>query len=75
MSTPPRTDASHTHARHWSSSAAVTSAVARDQFEILYPTVVEFLVSQFEAHSVPQDAIEYFTRVCQRLPFFPSIRD
>ena len=46
--------------------SAVTSAVARDQFEILYPTIRGFLLSQFEAHSMPQDAIEYFTRVCQR---------
>ncbi|KAF8501534.1 farnesyl diphosphate synthase [Russula emetica] len=43
-------------------SSAVTSAVARDQFEILYPTIRGFLLSQFEAHSMPQDAIEYFTR-------------
>lgn len=43
--------------------SAVTSAVARDQFEILYPTIRGFLLSQFEAHSMPQDAIEYFTRV------------
>lgn len=51
--------------------SAVTSAVARDQFEILYPTIRGFLLSQFEAHSMPQDAIEYFTRVCQR-PLSPS---
>lgn len=50
-------------------SSAVTSAVARDQFEIIYPTIRGFLLSQFEAHSMPQDAIEYFTRVCQRSLF------
>jgi hypothetical protein len=48
-------------------SSAVTSAVARDQFEIIYPTIRGFLLSQFEAHSMPQDAIEYFTRVCHLL--------
>ena len=53
------------HQRGWSAStSAVTSAVARDQFEILYPNVRGFLLSQFTAHSMPQDAIDYFTRVC-----------
>jgi hypothetical protein len=55
----------YTQERYWSTPSAVTSAVARDQFEILYPTIRGFLLSQFEAHSMPQDAIEYFTRVCQ----------
>jgi len=45
------------------SASIVKRAVARDQFEILYPTIRGFLLSQFEAHSMPQDAIEYFTRV------------
>lgn len=43
------------------STSTVKSALARDQFEILYPTIRGFLLSQFEAHSMPQDAIEYFT--------------
>ncbi|KAF8485960.1 farnesyl diphosphate synthase [Russula ochroleuca] len=53
---------SRTQERYWSTPSAVTSAVAWDQFEILYPTIRGFLLSQFEAHSMPQDAIEYFTR-------------
>jgi hypothetical protein len=63
MPTAPLTNTSRTQGRYWSMSSAVTSAVARDQFEILYPTIRGFLLSQFEAHSMPQDAIEYFTRV------------
>jgi len=47
------------------STSTVKSALARDQFEILYPTIRGFLLSQFEAHSMPQDAIEYFTSVRQ----------
>ncbi|KAH9953879.1 farnesyl diphosphate synthase [Russula dissimulans] len=54
-------DASHAHGRQLPRST-VTSAVERDQFEILYPTIRGFLLSQFEAHSIPQDAVEYFTR-------------
>ena len=61
----PLSNISYTQERYWSTPSAVTSAVARDQFEILYPTIRGFLLSQFEAHSMPQDAIEYFTRVCQ----------
>jgi len=54
----------------WSAStSAVTSAVARDQFEILYPTIRGFLLSQFTAQSMPQDAVDYFTQVCN--PFLP----
>ncbi|KAI9509831.1 farnesyl diphosphate synthase [Russula earlei] len=53
----PVTNASRPHA-----ISTVTSALERDQFEILYPTIRGFLLSQFEAHSMPQDAIEYFTR-------------
>ncbi len=68
MPTAPLANASRTQGRHW--STAVTSAVARDQFEILYPTIRGFLLSQFEAHSMPQDAIEYFTRVRQHPLFF-----
>jgi len=64
MPTLPSTNGFHTP-RHRETSA-VTSAVARDQFEILYPTIRGFLLSQFEAHSMPRDAVEYFTRVCQR---------
>lgn len=71
MPTAPIANTSRTQGRHWAMSSAVTSAVARDQFEILYPTIRGFLLSQFEAHSMPQDAIEYFTRVCQR-PLSPS---
>jgi hypothetical protein len=67
----PLANTSRTQGRRWSVPSAVTSAVARDQFEILYPTIRGFLLSQFEAHSMPQDAIEYFTRVCQR-PLSPS---
>lgn len=63
MSTAPLMNAPRTQGRYWDMSSAVTSAVARDQFEILYPTIRGFLLSQFEAHSMPQDAIEYFTRV------------
>jgi hypothetical protein len=63
MPTAPLTNNSRIQGRYWSTSSAVTSAVARDQFEILYPTIRGFLLSQFEAHSMPQDAIEYFTRV------------
>lgn len=55
----------HTHSRGWS-PLTVRSAVARDEFEILYPMIRGFLLFQFEAHSMPQDAVEYFTRVCQR---------
>ncbi|KAN0132886.1 farnesyl diphosphate synthase [Lactarius tabidus] len=44
------------------STSAVTSAVARDQFEILYPTIRGFLLSQFTAHSMPQDVVDYFMR-------------
>jgi len=59
----PTTTSLHAHGRQWSRSAStVTSALERDQFEILYPTIRGFLLSQFEAHSIPQDAIEYFTR-------------
>jgi farnesyl diphosphate synthase len=54
----------HTHPPG-QSSASVTTAVARDQFEILYPMIRGFLLLQFEAHSMPQDAVEYFMRVCQ----------
>jgi hypothetical protein len=63
MPATPFASTSRTQGRHRS----VTSAVARDQFEILYPTVRGFLLSQFEAHSMPQDAIEYFMRVCRHL--------
>ena len=69
MPTAPLRDASRIQGRYWTTPSTVTSAVARDQFEILYPTIRGFLLSQFEAHSIPQDAIEYFTRVCQ-LPSF-----
>ena len=62
----PTAPLSHTQGRYWSTQTTVTSAVARDQFEILYPTIRGFLLAQFETHSVPQDAIEYFTRVCRR---------
>jgi hypothetical protein len=71
MPTAPLVNTSRTQGRYWSTPSAVTTAVARDQFEILYPTIRGFLLSQFEAHSMPQDAIEYFTRVCQR-PLSPS---
>ena len=64
MPTNPLANTSRTQGRYWSTPSAVTSAVARDQFEILYPTIRGFLLFQFEAHSMPQDAIEYFTRVC-----------
>ncbi|KAI9463299.1 farnesyl diphosphate synthase [Lactarius psammicola] len=51
------------HHRGWSASTStVTNAVARDQFEILYPTIRGFLLAQFTAHSMPQDAVDYFTR-------------
>ncbi len=60
MPNAPLASTSRTQGRHRS----VASAVARDQFEILYPTIRGFLLSQFEAHSMPQDAIEYFIRVC-----------
>jgi hypothetical protein len=59
------TNVPHTQAHHQPTSP-VTSALARDQFEILYPTIRGFLLSQFEVHSMPQDAIEYFTRVRRR---------
>ncbi|KAH9052886.1 farnesyl diphosphate synthase [Lactarius deliciosus] len=49
------------HRRALSSTGTVTNAVARDQFELLYPNIREFLLSQFTAHSMPQDALEYFT--------------
>jgi hypothetical protein len=55
------------------STSAVTSAVARDQFEILYPTIRGFLLSQFTAHSMPQDVVDYFMRVCS--PFVPFSRE
>lgn|ERR1700744_1062163 len=55
------------------STSAVTSAVARDQFEILYPTIRGFLLSQFAAHSMPQDVVDYFTRVCR--PFVSFSRE
>ena len=55
------------------STSAVTSAVARDQFEILYPTIRGFLLSQFAAHSMPQDVMDYFTRVCS--PFVPFSKE
>ena len=73
MPTPVRlpTDAHHTQARP-RPTTLVTSALARDQFEILYPTIRGFLLSQFEAQSMPQDAIEYFTRV-RRRPLFSFI--
>jgi hypothetical protein len=61
-------DAPHTQTHHQSASPVI-SALARDQFEILYPTIRGFLLSQFEVHSMPQDAIEYFTRV-RRRPLF-----
>lgn len=67
MTTAPLANTPRTQGRYWSTPSAVTTAVARDQFEILYPTIRGFLLAQFEAHSMPQDAIEYFTRVCQRL--------
>jgi hypothetical protein len=72
MPTAPLANTSRTQGRYRSMSSAVTSAVARDQFEIIYPTIRGFLLSQFEAHSMPQDAIEYFTRVCQR-PLFSFV--
>ncbi|KAH9033467.1 farnesyl diphosphate synthase [Lactarius hengduanensis] len=50
------------HRRALSSTSNVTNAVARDQFELLYPDIREFLLSQFTAHSMPQDALEYFTK-------------
>ncbi|KAH9003111.1 farnesyl diphosphate synthase [Lactarius hatsudake] len=50
------------HRRALSSTGTVTNAVARDQFELLYPNIREFLLSQFTAHSMPQDALEYFTK-------------
>ncbi|KAH9177373.1 farnesyl diphosphate synthase [Lactarius sanguifluus] len=50
------------HRRTLSSTSTVTNAVARDQFELLYPNIRDFLLSQFTAHSMPQDAVEYFTR-------------
>lgn len=64
MPTAAPTDASLSVARHWSTST-LTSAVAQDQFESLYPVIRGFLLSQFEAHSMPLDAIEHFTHVCQ----------
>jgi hypothetical protein len=54
------------------STSVVKSALARDQFEILYPTIRGFLLSQFEAQSMPQDAIEYFTSVRRPSSLFPS---
>ena len=68
MSSIPVVNASRTQGRYWSMPSPVTSAVARDQFEILYPTIRGFLLSQFEAHSMPQDAIEYFTHVRRHPP-------
>ncbi|KAI9439848.1 farnesyl diphosphate synthase [Lactarius indigo] len=51
------------HQRAWSASTStVTNAVARDQFELLYPNIRDFLLSQFTAHSMPQDAVDYFTK-------------
>jgi hypothetical protein len=73
MPTLPSTNGFHTP--HHRETSVVTSAVARDQFEILYPTIRGFLLSQFEAHSMPRDAVEYFTRVCQRPLFFPLVSD
>ena len=54
------------------STSVVKDALARDQFEILYPTIRGFLLSQFEAHSMPQDAIEYFTSVRRPSYLFSS---
>ena len=71
MPSSPLAITSRSQSGYWSIPSVVTSAVARDQFEILYPTIRGFLLSQFEAHSMPQDAIEYFTHVCQR-PLTPS---
>jgi hypothetical protein len=51
------------HQPHGWSATAVTTAVARDQFELVYPMIRDFLLLQFEAHSMPQDAVEYFMRV------------
>jgi len=73
MPTLPSTNGFHTPSHR--ETSVVTSAVARDQFEILYPTIRGFLLSQFEAHSMPRDAVEYFTRVCQRPLFFPLVSD
>ncbi|KAI0255056.1 farnesyl diphosphate synthase [Lactifluus subvellereus] len=36
--------------------------LVRDQFKSLYPVIRGFLLLQFEAHSMPQDAVEYLTR-------------
>jgi hypothetical protein len=63
------------HQPHGWSPATVTTAVARDQFEILYPMIRDFLLVQFEAHSMPQDAIEYFMRVCHYPRSFSWRRD
>ncbi|KAI0303649.1 farnesyl diphosphate synthase [Multifurca ochricompacta] len=52
---------SSAHSRGWSSST-VSDAVALDHFEVLYPYIQDFLLSQFSAHSMPTDAIEYFAR-------------
>ena len=49
------------------STPSLTTGATRDQFEILYPTIRGFLLSQFAAHSMPQDVVDYFERVCNSL--------
>ena len=44
-------------------STPQAKAAARQRFEAVYPIVRDDLLKQFEEHSMPKEAVEYYRRV------------
>ena len=54
-------------------STPQAKAAARQRFEAVYPIVRDDLLKQFEEHSMPKEAVEYYRRVRSSLHIYHSM--